>query len=88
MTVNPADLTQATEMAAAQAKIAHGGYQHGDNAKDRTDELRARVAAIDVLVPRVAGPDRDRPMCWSWSDHMEHATATAGNRHSRKRGDR
>lgn len=51
-----------TATAAATAQV-------GDNDTAATDHLKARVAAVDIMVPRIERSTGDRPMCWSWQDH-------------------
>lgn len=55
---------EATALAAATAKVAHGGVEHGDNAPDQSDMLRVRVAVVDSRVPRKIAVDDDRPMIY------------------------
>ena len=46
--------------------------QVGDNDREATDHLKARVMAVDIMVPRIERSASDHPMCWSWQDRRPH----------------
>ena len=68
------DLVQATDLAEATAKQAHGGFEHGDNDPDATRALQLDRAVVDRLFPPVTPPNRDRAMCAAWDDHRTEPT--------------
>jgi hypothetical protein len=73
--VTEPEVQPASQLAAATAQVAHGSVQHGDNDPARTDQIKAQVAAVDILVPRLDPAAPGYPMCWAWAGPAQRDTA-------------